>query len=207
MDSEGRRENAPLNERLRENPGDFDFFQAVRLLVRMGERGVLPGEERSAKGPESTKRMPPGHDFAPQEEAVRFRSIASHAFGATEIVRIARPRDTILPEGSDAAGEVPHARAIDGPLEMFVTFMGLMGPSGVLPQHYTTQIIERFKSKDYALADFLDLFNHRIVSLFYRAWEKYRFPIGFERFRLAPQRDEPDDLFTSCMYSLVGLGG
>lgn len=211
MGSEGRRENAPLNERLRENPGDFDFFQAVRLLVRMAERGVLPGEQRSAEevlasGPAPATRKPPGHDFAPNEEAVRFRSIASHAFGATEIVRIRKPRATETAVESDVAGEVPGSRSVDGPLEMFVTFLGLTGPSGVLPQHYTSQIIERFKSKDYALADFLDLFNHRVISLFYRAWEKYRFPIGFERFRLSPQRDEPDDLFTACMYSLVGFG-
>ena len=32
-----------------------------------------------------------------------------------------------------------------------------------------------------ALRDWLDLFNHRIVSLFYRAWEKYRFYLPYER--------------------------
>lgn len=205
MDSQSRRENAPLNERLRESPGEFDFFQAVRLLIRMAERGVLPGEDRSPGAP-PIKRKAPGQDFAPGEEAVRFRSIASHAFAATEIVKLAKPRESEATGGQEGGGGGGRASAASPPLEMFVTFLGLTGPNGVLPQHYTSQIIERLKSKDFSLADFLDLFNHRLISLFYRAWEKYRFPIGFERFRLSPERDEPDDLFTACMYSLVGFG-
>jgi type VI secretion system protein ImpH len=204
MDSPSRRENAPLNERLRDNPGDFDFFQAVRMMVRMAERGVLPGEERSP-GVAPPKRKPVGHDYAPHEEVVRFRSVASHAFAATEIVKMAIAREAAGTEGEAQAGGAKRA-ANAPPLEMFVSFLGLTGPNGVLPQHYTTQLIDRIKAKDFSLADFLDLFNHRMISLFYRAWEKYRFPIGFERFRLAPERDEPDDLFTSCMYSLVGFG-
>lgn len=203
MDSESRRENAPLNERLWAKPGEFDFFQAVRLLVRMAERGVLPGEERSAASTATTKRKPLGHDFAPGEEAVRFRSVASHAFAAAEIVKLARPRAS--ESSAEHEGGSPRQTAAP-PLEMFVTFLGLTGPNGVMPQHYTSQIIERLKAKDFSLAEFLDLFNHRLISLFYRAWEKYRFPIGFERFRLAPERDEPDDLFTACMYALVGFG-
>ena len=35
------------------------------------------------------------------------------------------------------------------------------------------------KAGDFTLAAFFDLFNHRIVSLFYRAWEKHRFPRAF----------------------------
>ncbi|MEX2188821.1 MAG: type VI secretion system baseplate subunit TssG [Pirellulales bacterium] len=208
MGSESRRENAPLNERLGNYSGDFDFFQAVRLMIRMAECGVLPGEERVAATDTSKRirRKPPGHDFAPSEEVVRFRAVASHAFPATEIVRIAKPRAAATPPEAATDIRATRTRSADPPLDMFVAFAGLFGPSGVLPQHYTSHIIERIKDKDYALADFLDLFNHRVASLFYRAWEKYRFPIGFERFRLAPQHDERDDPFTACLYSLVGFG-
>ncbi len=53
------------------------------------------------------------------------------------------------------------------------------------------------------LRDWLDLFNHRLVSLFYRAWEKYRFFVPFER----GEYDGPEpDPFTNCLYSLIGLG-
>jgi type VI secretion system protein ImpH len=208
MGPQSRREDAPLNERLWNHSGDFDFFQAVRLMVRMAERGVLPGEN-GAPTKDTARRMrrkPVGQDFAPGEEVVRFRSVASHTFAATEIAKLAKRREP------EAAAETPvdiratRSRPTQPPLEMFVTFVGLFGPSGVLPQHYTSHIIERIKDKDYALADFLDLFNHRVTSLFYRAWEKYRFPVGFERFRLAPQHDERDDLFTASLYSLIGFG-
>ena len=87
--------------------------------------------------------------------------------------------------------------------------MGLTGPSGVLPRHYTELLYRLEKDRinrnpeKHALRDWLDLFNHRLVSLFYRAWEKYRFFLPFERGQYL--RPEPD-LFTGCLFSLVGLG-
>jgi type VI secretion system protein ImpH len=90
---------------------------------------------------------------------------------------------------------------------MTVTFMGLTGPSGVLPRHYTELLVrlerEAKSAEKYALRDWLDLFNHRLISLFYRAWEKYRFYVPYGRGEYA--RSEPDT-FTTCLYSLIGLG-
>jgi type VI secretion system protein ImpH len=54
-----------------------------------------------------------------------------------------------------------------------------------------------------ALQDWLDLFNHRFVSLFYRAWEKYHFFMPFERGQAAGR--EPD-AFSRSLFSLIGLG-
>ena len=51
----------------------------------------------------------------------------------------------------------------------------------MLPRHYTELLLERVRQKDQGLRDFLDLFNHRLISLFYQAWEKYRSPIAYER--------------------------
>jgi type VI secretion system protein ImpH len=64
---------------------------------------------------------------------------------------------------------------------MTVSFLGLAGPSGVLPQHYTTAVIRGLREKSVALRDFLDVFNHRLVSLFWRAWAKYRLPVAYEQ--------------------------
>src|SRR5262249_8671733 len=51
---------------------------------------------------------------------------------------------------------------------------------------------------DRAMYDFFDLFNHRMISFFYRAWEKYRFPVAYER-------KSREDQFTSCLFSIIGL--
>lgn len=129
-----------------------------------------------------TPRRPVGEDFPPAEEVVRFR---------------------VLPTLRFPAGEVHEFGEQTGvPPEMTVTFLGLVGPGGVLPRHYTQLIIERVRRRDYSLRDFLDLFHHRAISLFYRAWEKYRFPIGIER----ASEDAQLDSFTRCLLCLTGLG-
>jgi type VI secretion system protein ImpH len=82
--------------------------------------------------------------------------------------------------------------------KMTVNFMGLVGPLGVLPIVYSEWINERLRAKDHTLREFLDIFHHRIISLFYQAWEKYRFPVAFERDR--------DDRFTRYLLDFIGLG-
>jgi type VI secretion system protein ImpH len=77
--------------------------------------------------------------------------------------------------------------------------MGLTGPLGVLPNVYTELLIERLRRKDRALHDFLDLFNHRFISFFYRAWEKYRFPVAYDR-------DRGDGQFTASLFALINMG-
>ena len=57
--------------------------------------------------------------------------------------------------------------------------MGLTGPSGVLPRIYTEQLIARqVQQRDRSAQDFFDLFNHRLVALFWLAWAKHRPEIG-----------------------------
>jgi type VI secretion system protein ImpH len=171
--------NLPLAENLIREAHRFDYFQAVRVLERIATDG-------------EGKRQPVGEDFTPSQEAVRFRVLPSQNFPAAEIIEV-RPR---------ISGDSP---ADSSPPEMVVAFLGLTGPAGVLPRHYTSLLIERVRAKDYALRDLLDLFHHRILSLFYRAWEKYRFPIAYERLA----RDESankEDLFTDCLYGLLGFG-
>jgi type VI secretion system protein ImpH len=84
------------------------------------------------------------------------------------------------------------------PARMAVNFMGLIGPLGVLPQYYTELVMNRVRSKDYALRDFLDIFNHRMTSLFFQAWQKYRFTVAYER----GERDR----FSHHLLDLIGLG-
>ncbi len=118
----------------------------------------------------------------PGNEIVRFRSHPSLTFPPSEIVDLKAP-----PPGQE-----------DRPPEMTVNFIGLTGPLGVLPHPYTELVRERVSYKDTALWSFLDLFNHRFASLFYRAWEKYRFPIAYER--------QGEDAFTEYLFDLIGMG-
>lgn len=169
-----------LREQLEKEPYRFDFFQAVRLLRWLAETVDQTDVQY--------QRKPLGEDYSPREEIVRFHALPSHSF----------------PQGSISDFHWPTARD-SLPAEMVVGFMGLTGPNGVLPRHYTQLVIDRTRDKDNALRDYLDLFNHRIISHFYRAWAKYRLPIAIEQSRLNKQR-EGDDLFTRCLFCLVGLG-
>jgi len=86
----------------------------------------------------------------------------------------------------------------EGPARMKVNFMGLTGPMGVLPYCYTELVRDRNRQKDSTLVEFFDMFNHRMISLFYQAWEKYRFYVAYER--------DEQDRFSRFLMSFVGLG-
>lgn len=58
-----------------------------------------------------------------------------------------------------------------GRVELKVRFTGLLGPNGPMPLQLTEYILDRLHhAKDPTLAAFLDVFQHRIYSLFFRAW-------------------------------------
>jgi type VI secretion system protein ImpH len=120
-----------------------------------------------------------GHDGPPAGETVRFGVEASLAFPASEILD--------LQPGED-----------DRPAHMVVRHMGLTGPQGTLPRHYTTLVMERLRQRDRALAEFLDLFNHRLISLFFRGWTKYRWHLGV--------RKDARDALSAALFSFFGLG-
>jgi type VI secretion system protein ImpH len=119
-----------------------------------------------------------GRFNTPASEVAHFSAHATVSFPASEIQALSLPED--------------------GQPVMSVNFMGLTGPLGVLPLYYTELVMERLRSRDTTLRDFLDIFNHRSISLFYQAWEKYRYPIAYERGRSGH--------FLEMLQSLVGLG-
>src|SRR5262249_40042854 len=133
------------------------------------------------------ERVAVGRAGPPFQEVVRFKAHASLSFPPSVIANLTPPT---------AAVPVPA---------MSVPFMGLTGPSGVLPRHYTVMLLrveKELKTKEkYAFRDWLDLFNHRFIALFFRAWEKYRFDVNFSRRR--PGSD--NELFAHAILSLVGL--
>jgi len=114
----------------------------------------------------------------PREEVVHFSARPTIAFPPSEVHSV----------------DLPGNR----PARMVVNFMGVIGPLGVLPYHYTLLVGERARVRDRGLRDFLDIFQHRLISLFYRAWLKYRFTATYDQ--------GGQDSVTEHLRDLVGLG-
>ncbi len=133
---------------------------------------------------ERSQAAPVGCGDDPRREAVRFSADVSLVFPP-----------------SDLKGIEPPGREGD-PARMTVRFMGVASPAsfGSLPVPYAELVLSRLRERDAALRDFLDLFNHRLVSLLYRAWEKHRFAVAYERAGREP------GLFERALLALIGIG-
>lgn len=78
-------------------------------------------------------------------------------------------------------------------------FFGMFGPDGPLPLHLTEFAIQRIRfHRDATFARFVDIFHHRLISLFYRAWANARPTVSYDR----PEEDR----FSAYVASLIGLG-
>lgn len=84
-----------------------------------------------------------------------------------ESVRIGQP-----PHLTFAPSDIATAATMAGGrlrLEQFG--FGIFGPNGALPFHLTEHAFERRRHhEDGAVSDFINLFQHRLATLFYRAW-------------------------------------
>ena len=177
----GRRTDPSVEEMLFTGGFQFDFFQAVRLLTLI-----------------DSKRQPVGGRSRPAEETVRFTAWPPEVEKLSTVVSFPASAIDFIQRPLEAAGGKPAV-----PPRMSVLFFGLIGTQGVLPLHYTEMLIARKGQKDHALADFLDLFHHRLLSLFYRAWAKHRPNIIYETAVRANRRPDP---FTHYILDFIGLG-
>jgi type VI secretion system protein ImpH len=125
------------------------------------------------------KRTPVGETADGSGEIVRFKSKVGLDFPATDV------------------DEVRSTRESDQP-EMVVNFMGIAGVHGPMPNPITELIVDRVFRKDTAFRDFLDIFNHRLLSLMYRVRKTHRLGVDTRR-----PEDRP---FARYLFSLIGLG-
>lgn len=125
----------------------------------------------------ATELPPVGHAQQARQEALRIRQTAALDFAPATIDRVDQGHD---------------GRAL-----LSQRCFGLLGPAGPLPLHMTQQVRDRAgHDKDHTLESFLSLFQHRMATLFYRAWRSSRGAI---------QRDRPDhDRFASYLGALSG---
>src|SRR5690606_17599685 len=121
-----------------------------------------------------------GRSAKPSEDAVRLRQPPFLSFAPGDIAAYA-------PASSE------HAATLD------TYVLGLFGPNGPLPLHLTEYAIERVQNgRDATLRAFADLFHHRLLALFYRAWADAQ-PVV--------QGDRPDeDRFRFHVGALIGMG-
>ncbi|MCA8908130.1 MAG: type VI secretion system baseplate subunit TssG [Rhodospirillaceae bacterium] len=171
-------------DHLFETPWAFDFVPAVRLLEADGRA--------TARDPRFQGRAPVGGDGDPAREAVHLRGTYSMAFPTAQVDGLGEPK--VDPERK------PEGRP-PGPPEMTVNVLGLTGIMGAMPRHYTETLIADLRGRSYALRDFLDMINHRMLSLMVRGWEKYRLPQGYERHGAGGA-----DPVSQFIYAIQGFG-
>ncbi|MDM0120855.1 type VI secretion system baseplate subunit TssG [Variovorax arabinosiphilus] len=164
--------------RLREAPWKFGFTSLMRRLA-----AVHAAQPRI------------GLASRPQQEPFRLGQTAALIFAPREIAEVVLPGDADAPVmpgapalrvGNNAA--VPVVRLYG---------LGLLGPNGPLPLHYTEMVRDRTENhNDSTLADFLDLFHHRYLTHMYRAWSQSQAAAGLDR--------ADDETFSRYIAQLTG---
>ena len=101
------------------------------------------------------------------------------------------------------AAEVTTVFGADRP-DVTVGMMGLTGPSGVMPRHYTDAVVQALRARSPSLPAFLDMLGHRFIAFFARAGTKYRPARTMEIAALQP-KPGPDPV-TKTLLALTGHG-
>ena len=117
-----------------------------------------------------------------------------------------RPRDDAVRLGQDPAlifhpTMLDHYKRADGKgrARLAVNFFGLLGANGAMPVHITEYVRDRLRhGGDRTLLAFLDVFHHRMLSLFYRARATAEPVISLDR--------ADGDRFSVFVGSMFGIG-
>lgn len=170
MPSESWIASHPLVRIARKRARDFEFFQLLHLIERI--------EQDAARV---------GHLGPARDEPIRLRPMLSLGFPIADI---------------DSAEWREDAAAV-GRLWVTTTFLGLYGSDSPLPTHRTETLLLNKDSqeeydKDDRVREFLDIFHHRIYSMLYRVWIKYRYYATF--------RTDGSDPISQVVRGFLGIG-
>lgn len=215
----GPRGNAKhsVAQQLQEQPYRFTYVQAVRLIEKIHQRNIV-------------SFRPLGGDGPPTQESLRIVGDPGLSFPSAEVIdlkgflpdkgRLATTGNSgnsvpasgdSSPDNSDSNRSVESATiAATSPKDpsgndqavLTAAFMGIYGASGVLPYFDTQRIIDTGSRKN-PEKDLLDLFNHRILSYFYRASIKYRAQFAYEDYINLGRKG--DNLLTTILQAIAGL--
>ncbi|WP_269932869.1 type VI secretion system baseplate subunit TssG [Aminobacter sp. HY435] len=121
----------------------YDFFELLRRLERQD-------------------RLLFGHSGRPEREPARLGQHIRLGFATQDVVSF-------------------HAASESAPARVTVANIGLLGPEGPLPLHITRWVLDRLsqrwfagadahETRDTTFVDFVNILQHRLIALFYRAW-------------------------------------
>jgi type VI secretion system protein ImpH len=191
--------------RLSQSPAGQVFFETLGRLILERQQGRINAPLVAERDPQAVLRdiaeAPGNYDLFAALRAIEcaFRDLP-------RLGEAKRPRDEPVRIGQTAALAFP-ASAIDAlepatdkhPPRLMQRVLGLFGPNGALPLHLTEFALERrLHAGDPTFTRFADVFHHRILSLFYRAWANNQPAVSLDR----PENDH----FGSYIGALCGLG-
>jgi type VI secretion system protein ImpH len=132
------------------------------------------------------------------DAAVRLLTLARRTEDPAEVARFRSPPGLTYPPA-----DVLEVHGTGRP-DVTVGVMGLVGPTGVLPRHYTDAVVQALRGRSSSLHAFVDLLSHRFVAFFARAGAKYRPARAAET---AALRTPPvQDPITKILLALTGHG-
>lgn len=165
----------------------------------MTAASALPADRDLAALFERLGAAPHAHDFFDT-----LRRIDALTPQAPRMGRALRPALEPVRLGQDAELDFAPASIMSfgaqrhAPPRLGVRFLGLFGPQGPLPLHLTEYTRERERHHaDSSLARFADIFHHRLLTLFYRAWAEAQPAVHADR--------PDDDQFAKWVGALIGI--
>lgn len=183
-----RRKSLSLTEQLVDEPFRFNFYQAVRAIEYAAN---CQNHGNNAVSAPLSLKAPPSREF------LRFTTQPKLSFSPADINTI---KQASIAENSPLPNQPPSQLQ----WLMEVTFMGLGGSQGVMPFYFSEAILKQLKLKNTGLRDFFDIFNHRAITMFYKAWSKYQIGSSYETHKVRGQQEKDD--ITHALLSLIGLG-
>lgn len=157
-----------LEQALQQQPYKFGFYQTLRRFECLN--------------PQQPKI---GMSLRPVNDVLRLKQEPTMAFSPATLASFT--------PGEQGIGKQSKAS------QLVVNFFGLFGPNGPLPLHLTEYARDRLRNADDpTFSEFLNIFHHRMLSLFYRSWASAQPTVNFDR----PEEDR----FSTYTGALFGLG-
>lgn len=108
----------------------------------------------------------PSGTALPAEEGIRFRHDPALSFSTGDVGTLEVRK--LPPDPEDITAEPREV------VEITTTFLGLTGTVSPLPSYFAEEVLH--EDSESRQREFLDIFHHRLISLFYRARAKFDIP-------------------------------